>query len=72
MGFGAIMATVYLEETHRRDFDRLFAEWQRSRGTKFYFVRPVGPGPRGKLAYSMVPDEFVDVLRREKIPFLSK
>jgi hypothetical protein len=65
------MATVYLTEEYRHEFGRLFAEWQRGRGSKFFFTPPEGRSPDGKLAYTMVPDEFVALLRREKIPFSS-
>jgi hypothetical protein len=65
------MATVYLAEEYRREFSRLFAEWQRSRGSKSFFVPPEGRSTDGKLAYTMVPDEFVQYLRLKRIPFSS-
>jgi hypothetical protein len=63
------MATIYLAEDFRREFERLFAEWQRSRGSKTFFVPPAGRSPDGRMAYTMVPDEFVQLLRRKGIPF---
>jgi hypothetical protein len=63
------MATVYLSENLRHEFGRLFTEWQRSGGAKFFFMPPQGRAPDNRLAYTMVPDEFVELLRRRKIPF---
>jgi hypothetical protein len=63
------MATIHLAEDFRREFERLFAEWQRNSGSKTFFVLPEGRSPDGKVAYTMVPDEFVQLLRRKGIPF---
>ena len=63
------MATIYLTQDFRREFERLLAEWQRNSGSKTFFVPPVGRSPDGKLAYTMVPDEFIQLLRRKGIPF---
>jgi hypothetical protein len=63
------MATVYLSEEYRREFGRLLAEWQRNQGSKLFFMPPEGRSPDGKLAYTMVPEEFVQFLRRKGIPF---
>jgi hypothetical protein len=63
------MATIYLADEYRRDFERHYAGWQRDRGVNIYAMPPEGRLADGRLAYHMVPDEFLDVLRRARVPF---
>lgn len=63
------MAVVILDNEHRRNFENAYSAWQRQLGAQIYTLPPESKLPDGRLFYPRVPDQFLDVLRKENIPF---
>jgi hypothetical protein len=66
------MKILIIGSQYRLDVDRAFSAWRgaiESIGEVDYPMPTVGTAPDGRLLYPDMPEGFLEVLRREKIPF---